>query len=79
MGSNVVHLEGSFTLLIDKIPAILRKDVVDDKIIDNPVSIQHIEYVPPPEKTFKAVFEGCLKRKCLEFSYYFARERTLLV
>ena len=79
MGSNVVHLEGRFTLLIDKITAILRKNVVGDEIIDNAVSIQHIEYVPPPEETFKAVFEGCLKRKCLEFSYYFAMERTLLV
>ncbi len=69
-GISAAYIGADLSLLIDKITAILRKHVVDDEIIDNAVSIQHIEYVPPPEETFKAVLEGCLKRKYLEFSYY---------
>lgn len=69
-GISAAYIGAELSPLIDKITAILRKHVVDDEIIDNAVSIQHIEYVPPPEDTFKAVLEGCLKRKCLEFSYY---------
>lgn len=69
-GISAAHIGAELSLLIDKITAILRKHVVDEEVIDNAVSIQHIEYVPPPEGTFKAVFEGCLTRKCLEFSYY---------
>jgi len=69
-GISAAYIGAELSVLIDKITAILRKHVVADEIIDNAVSIQHIAYVPPPEEIFKAVFEGCLKRKCVEFSYY---------
>jgi predicted DNA-binding transcriptional regulator YafY len=38
--------------------------------IDDAFSFQLIEYSPAPEAVFKAVLEGCLKKKCLSFTYY---------
>jgi predicted DNA-binding transcriptional regulator YafY len=38
--------------------------------IDDAFSFQLIEYSPAPEVVFKAVLEGCLKKKCLSFTYY---------
>lgn len=69
-GISAAYIGAELSLLIDKITAILRRHVVDEEIIDNAVSIQHIEHVLPPEDIFRKVFEGCLKRTCLEFSYY---------
>jgi predicted DNA-binding transcriptional regulator YafY len=69
-GISAAYIGNELSLLIDKITSILRKHVVEEEIIDDALSIQQIAYVPPPEGVFKAVLEACLKRRCLDFSYY---------
>ncbi|MFH1704169.1 MAG: WYL domain-containing protein [Nitrospirota bacterium] len=55
--------------VIEKITAILKKHVAEENLIDDTLSFQLIEYSPAPEEIFKAVLEGCLKRKSLSFTY----------
>src|SRR4030065_2041139 len=55
--------------VIEKITAILKKHVVEENLIDDALSFQLIEHSPAPEEVFKAVLEGCLKRKSLNFTY----------
>jgi len=38
--------------------------------LNDAFSFQLIEYAPAPEEVFKAVLEGCLKKRCLGFTYY---------
>jgi len=56
--------------IVDKITNILKKHSVVADQIDEAFSFQLIEYSPAPEAVFKAVLEGCLKKKCLSFTYY---------
>jgi len=56
--------------IVDKITNILKKHSVVADQIDGAFSFQLIEYSPAPEAVFKAVLEGCLKKKCLNFTYY---------
>jgi predicted DNA-binding transcriptional regulator YafY len=56
--------------IVDKITNILKKHSVVADQIDDAFSFQLIEYSPAPEAVFKAVLEGCLKKKCLSFIYY---------
>ncbi len=56
--------------IVDKITNILKKHSVVADQIDDAFSFQLIEYSPAPEAVFKAVLEGCLKKKCLCFNYY---------
>ena len=56
--------------IVDKITNILKKHSVVADQIDDAFSFQLIEYSPAPETVFKAVLEGCLKKKCLSFTYY---------
>ena len=56
--------------IVDKITNILKKHSVVADQIDGALSFQLIEYSPAPEAVFKAVLEGCLKKKCLNFTYY---------
>jgi len=56
--------------VVDKITNILKKHAVAADQIDAAFSFQLIEYAPTPEEVFKAVLEGCLKKKCLSFTYY---------
>jgi predicted DNA-binding transcriptional regulator YafY len=56
--------------IVDKITNILKKHSVVADQIDDAFSFQLIEYSPAPEAVFKAVLEGCLKKKCLSFTYY---------
>jgi predicted DNA-binding transcriptional regulator YafY len=56
--------------IVDKITNILKKHSVVADQIDDAFSFQLIEYSPTPEAVFKAVLEGCLKKKCLSFTYY---------
>jgi predicted DNA-binding transcriptional regulator YafY len=56
--------------VVDKITNILKKHSVVADQIDDAFSFQLIEYSPAPETVFKAVLEGCLKKKCLSFTYY---------
>jgi predicted DNA-binding transcriptional regulator YafY len=58
------------TSIVDKITNILKKHSVVADHIDDAFSFQLIEYSPAPEAVFKAVLEGCLKKKCLSFTYY---------
>jgi len=55
--------------IIEKITTILKKHVAEESLIDNALSFQLIEYSPAPEEIFKAVLEGCLKRRSLSFTY----------
>jgi predicted DNA-binding transcriptional regulator YafY len=61
---------GEISSIVDKITNILRKHSVVADRIDDAFSFQLIEYSPAPEAVFKAVLEGCLKKKCLSFTYY---------
>ena len=56
--------------IVDKITNILKKHSVVADQIDDAFSFQLIEYSPAPEAVFKAVLEGCLKKRCLSFTYY---------
>jgi predicted DNA-binding transcriptional regulator YafY len=56
--------------IVDKITNILKKHSVVEDQIDDAFSFQLIEYSPASEAVFKAVLEGCLKKRCLSFTYY---------
>jgi predicted DNA-binding transcriptional regulator YafY len=43
--------------------------VAEESLIDDALSFQLIGYSPAPEEVFKAVLEGCLKRRSLSFTY----------
>jgi len=66
-GGSIGHEMSS---IVDKITNILKKHSVVADHIDDAFSFQLIEYSPAPEAVFKAVLEGCLKKKCLSFTYY---------
>jgi predicted DNA-binding transcriptional regulator YafY len=66
-GGSIGH---EISSVVDKITNILKKHSVVADTIDNAFSFQLIEYSPAPEAVFKAVLEGCLKKKCLSFTYY---------
>jgi predicted DNA-binding transcriptional regulator YafY len=68
ISSGSIGLE--ISLIVDKITNILKKHSVVADHIDDAFSFQLIEYSPAPEAVFKAVLEGCLKKKCLSFTYY---------
>lgn len=64
--------------IAEKITNILKKHSVAVDQIDDAFSFQLIEYSPAPESVFRAVLEGCLKKKCLSFTYYSpASEETI--
>ncbi len=56
--------------IVEKITNILKKHAVAADHIDDAFSFQLIEYAPAPEAVFKAVLESCLKKRCLNFTYY---------
>jgi predicted DNA-binding transcriptional regulator YafY len=56
--------------IVDKITNVLSKHIATGDKIDDTFSFQLIEYSPAPEQVFKAILEGCLKKRCLSFSYY---------
>jgi predicted DNA-binding transcriptional regulator YafY len=66
-GGSIGH---EISSVVDKITNILKKHSVAADHIDDAFSFQLIEYSPAPEAVFKAVLEGCLKKKCLSFTYY---------
>jgi predicted DNA-binding transcriptional regulator YafY len=66
-GGSIGH---EISSVVDKITNILKKHSVVADRIDDAFSFQLIEYSPAPETVFKAVLEGCLKKKCLSFTYY---------
>jgi predicted DNA-binding transcriptional regulator YafY len=66
-GGSIGH---EISSVVDKITNILKKHSVVADTIDDAFSFQLIEYSPAPEAVFKAVLEGCLKKKCLSFTYY---------
>jgi predicted DNA-binding transcriptional regulator YafY len=71
-GISAECLGGELSLLIDKITSILKKHMIEEETIDDSVSIRLIGYAIPSGETFKAVLEGCLKKKSISFSYYSA-------
>ena len=66
-GGSIGH---EISSVVDKITNILKKHSVAADHIDDAFSFQLIEYSPAPEAVFKAILEGCLKKKCLSFTYY---------
>jgi predicted DNA-binding transcriptional regulator YafY len=56
--------------IVDKITNVLSKHIATGDKIDDAFSFQLIEYSPAPEQVFKALLEGCLKKRCLSFTYY---------
>lgn len=56
--------------IVDKITSILQRHSIPSHSIDDTFSFQFIEYSPTPEPVFKAVLEGCLKKRRLNFIYY---------
>ena len=65
--------------IVDKITNVLSTHMPMGNRIDDTFSFQLIEYSPAPEAVFKAVLEGCLKQKRLNFTYYspVREEKTL--
>lgn len=66
-GGSIGH---EISSIAGKITNILKKHSVAADQIDDAFSFQLIEYSPAPEAVFKAVLESCLKKKCLNFTYY---------
>ena len=66
-GGSIGH---EISSVVDKITNILKKRSVAADQIDDAFSFQLIEYSPAPEAVFKAVLEGCLKKRRLSFTYY---------
>jgi predicted DNA-binding transcriptional regulator YafY len=56
--------------VLNKITNILSKHNVSEDAIDPTFSLQLIEYAPVSENTFRAVLEGCLKKRRLSFTYF---------
>jgi predicted DNA-binding transcriptional regulator YafY len=56
--------------VLNKITNILTKHNVNEDAIDPTFSLQLIEYAPVSENTFRAVLEGCLKKRRLSFTYF---------
>lgn len=63
------YIGKDISTIVEKITAILKKHVAEESLIDDALSFQLIEYSPAPEEVFKAVLEGCLKRRSLSFTY----------
>jgi len=63
------YIGRDISTIVEKITAILKKHVAEESLIDDALSFQLIEYSPAPEEVFKAVLEGCLKRRSLSFTY----------
>jgi predicted DNA-binding transcriptional regulator YafY len=63
------YIGREISAIIEKITTILKKHVAEGSIIDDALSFQLIDYSPAPEEVFKAVLEGCLKKRSLSFSY----------
>lgn len=55
--------------VVNKITAILKRHIAEADTIDNTLSFELIEYSPAPEKIFRTVLEGCLKRRSLALLY----------
>ncbi len=64
------YIGDEISSIIDKITNVLNKHIASGDKIDDTFSFQLVEYSPAPEAVFKAVLEGCLKKKCLSFTYY---------
>lgn len=56
--------------VVNKITAILKRHIAETDTIDNTLSFELIEYSPAPEKIFRTVLEGCLKRRSLALLYH---------
>jgi len=63
------YIGRDISTIVEKITTILKKHVAEESLIDDALSFQLIEYSPAPEEVFKAVLEGCLKRRSLSFTY----------
>jgi predicted DNA-binding transcriptional regulator YafY len=64
------YIGDEISSIIDKITNVLNKHIASGDKIDDTFSFELIEYSPAPEQVFKAILEGCLKKKCLSFTYY---------
>ena len=64
------YIGDEISSIIDKITNVLNKHIAAGDKIDDTFSFQLIEYSPAPEQVFKAILEGCLKKRCLSFTYY---------
>ena len=64
------HIGSDLSSVLEKITSILKRHMIEPDIVDVAFSFQLIEYSPVPEGIFKAVLEGCLKRKQLSFAYF---------
>jgi len=63
------YIGGELSSIADKITNVLNRHLAWGKVDEN-ISFRLIEYSPPPEQTFRVALEGCLNRRCLNFTYY---------
>lgn len=71
------YISSELSQVIERLTAILNKHVTDGDLIDDAFSLQLIEYSPVPDAVFKAVIEGCLKRRSLTFDYISPRQNKI--
>jgi len=64
------YIGDEISSILDKITNVLNKRTAIGDHMDDTFSFQLIEYSPAPEAVFKSVLEGCMKRRCLSFTYY---------
>jgi predicted DNA-binding transcriptional regulator YafY len=63
-------LGNEITSIVEKITNVLSKHSARGNDMAEAVSFQSIGYSPAPEKVFKSILEGCLRRRELTFKYY---------
>jgi predicted DNA-binding transcriptional regulator YafY len=56
--------------IVEKITNVLNKHSARINGMDGAVSFQSVGYSPAPEKVFKSILEGCLRRREMTFKYY---------
>jgi predicted DNA-binding transcriptional regulator YafY len=56
--------------IVEKITNVLNKHSARGNDMAEAVSFQSVGYSPAPEKVFKSILEGCLRRRELTFKYY---------
>jgi len=64
------YIGDEITSILNKITNVLNKHIAVGGHVDDAFSFQLIEYSPASEAVFKSILEGCLKKRCVSFSYY---------
>lgn len=63
------NLGGELSSIIDKLTSFIDSHSQDVADIESVISMKHIEYLPADDMVFKAVLDGCLRKRRLRIGY----------